>query len=122
MTASAKAVCATLALASLLLAGCTAGRQDGALYSEGNTSLPGTYYAEFFDAERKRWYLLQSPGSAAAFQAGARELPMSKTLIGAGPDRATVMVELGKDADYSLLVGRRLVATFNARHGTAAKL
>ena len=122
MTATAKAVCATLALASLLLAGCTAGRQDGALYTEGSTSMPGTFYAEYFDAERKRWYLLLSPESAAHFQAGSRELPLSKTLIGAGPNRNTVVIEQGKDADYSLLVGRRLIATFNARHGTAAKL
>lgn len=122
MTAPATALCAALALAVLALAGCTgAGRQDGPLYAQGSTMVPGTYYGELFDAERKRWYLFLDPATATAFKDGAREMPLSRTLIGAGPERATVQVEQVKDAEASRTIGSRLVATFNARHGTSAK-
>ena len=111
-----------LGLAAVLALPCFVGcnaRQEGDYYVQGCRALVGTYYAEYFDAERKRWYLLATEETVEAFKAGTREMPLSKTLIGVGPNKETVVVEQVKDAEQSFFIGRRLTRIFNERKGTS---
>lgn len=109
----------TLILAAVL-AGCNGGRQEGNFYTQGSVSMPGSYYAELFDPERKRWYLFFTEETAAGFQRGDREMPLSKTLIGVGPGRTTVVLEQLKDADQNAIRGERVLALFRERHPQTA--
>lgn len=99
-----------------VLAGCTAGRQDGDFYSQGSISIPGTFYAELYDAERRRWYVFMTESAAQGFRQGDREMPLSKTLIGAGPGRTTVVLEQVKDAEQNAIRGERVLTLFRERH------
>ena len=108
------AIAAVVALATT--SGCNA-RQEGDFYVQGSRAISGSFYAEYFDTERKRWYLLSSQETFEAFQAGSREMPMSKSLIGAGPNKETVVVEQVKDVEISGNIGRRLTHVFNERKG-----
>jgi hypothetical protein len=110
----------TLTLGVVALTGCNA-RQEGDFYVQGSRAMVGTFYAEYFNKDNKRWYLLAKQETLEAFQSGNHEMPFSKTLIGVGPDKATVVVEQVKDADQSQIIGSRLVNEFNARKGTAIK-
>ena len=109
------AIAAVVALATT--SGCNA-RQEGDFYVQGSRAFSGSFYAEYFDTERKRWYLLSSQETYEAFQAGSREMPISKSLIGAGPNKETVVLEQVKDVDSSRFMGARLISTFNGRKGT----
>jgi hypothetical protein len=110
------ALVAVVALATT--SGCNA-RQDGDFYVQGSRAISGTFYAEYFNPENKRWYLLATQETLDSFKSGNHEMPMSKTLIGAGPAKETVVVEQVKDVDLSKTIGRRLTATFNERKGTS---
>lgn len=103
-----------------VLAGCNAGRQEGDFYSQGSTSLPGSFYAELYDAERRRWYVFMTEATAQGFKHGDREMPLSKTLIGAGPGRTTVVLEQVKDAEQNAIRGDRVLALFRERHPQTA--
>ena len=120
---------ASLALAGLTIlaiAACGEARSEKgegyALYSEGSYNVPGTYYAEFFDTSRKRYYLIANPRTLEDFKGGSREMPFSKTLIGQGPNRATIVVEQVKDSDLSKTIEARLVNTLKARYVNAAPM
>ena len=111
---------ALLALAAVVALATTSGcnaRQEGDFYVQGSRAMVGTFYAEYFSPETKRWYLLSSQETLEAFQAGSREMPMSKSLIGAGPNKETVVIEQVKDAEISANIGRRLTHMFNERKG-----
>lgn len=110
---------ATLLL--VCLAGCGEPRQVGDVYVQGSAA-SYNYYGEARikpEAGKDRIYLLSDPKTVAAFAAGSNELPLSKTLIGAGPNKETMMIEQVKDPAQSLIVTRRLITTFN-QHNNAA--
>jgi hypothetical protein len=110
----------SLTLAAVLGGCSTAGRQEGALYSQGSTAMVGTYYAELYDTDRRRWYVFFSETTAQGFKNGEREMPLSKTLIGAGPERTTVVLEQTKDEEQSAIRSRRVLEIFQARHPRSA--
>ncbi len=100
---------------TLVLAGCGEPRQVGDIYVQGSAA-SYNYYGEVHikpEAGRERIYLLCDPATVNAFAAGSTELPLSKTMIGAGPNKETLMVEQVKDPAQSLIITRRLLTTFN---------
>jgi hypothetical protein len=83
------------------------------------------YYAEFREKQsngKERIYLLADPKSVKAFAAGAKELPLSKTMIAVGPNKETIMIEQVKDPAASMILIRRLLATFNAKNQASVKI
>jgi hypothetical protein len=119
------AILATATVLALALTGCdSAPRQVGDIQVQGSLS-SYNYYGEFREKQangKERIYLLGFPTTVDAFNAGAHELPMSKTLIGAGPNKETIMVEQVKDTEASAILLKRLVTTFNAKNNASVKL
>jgi len=101
------------ALPLLLLAGCGEPRTVGPVQVQGEVATYD-YYGEFRD--EKRIYLLRTPDTVANFAAGNKEMPLSKTLIGKGPNKETLVIESLKEPDVSKIETARLIRTFNARN------
>ena len=110
-------------LLMLVLAGCGEPRQVGDIYVQGSVT-SYNYYAELHvkqDSGKERIYLLFDPKTVESFDGGGREMPMSKTLIAAGPEKATMVIEQVKDPAQSLIITRRLLTTFNDRNKASVK-
>lgn len=115
---------ASATLLTFALAGCGEPRQVGDIYVQGSV-VSYDYYAEVHikpEAGKERIYLLFDPKTVEAFAAGSTELPLSKTMIGAGPNKETLMVEQVKDPAQSLIITRRLLTTFNEHAHAAVKV
>ncbi len=119
---------ATLALGLSLLVlsatGCASGpRQVGKIEVQGSVT-SYTYYAETQEdvGGKNRIFLFLDPATVTGWNNGAKEMPLSKTLIGKGPNKETLVIEQVKDADQSKLITRRLLATFNAKHNASVPL
>ena len=113
-----------LAMVMLTLVGCGEPRQVGDIYVQGDVA-SYDYYAEFREKQsngKERIYLLADPKSVKTFAAGAKELPLSKTMIAAGPNKETIMIEQVKDPAASMILTRRLLATFNAKNQASVKI
>jgi hypothetical protein len=113
-----------LAMVMLTLVGCGEPRQVGDIYVQGDVA-SYNYYAEFREKQsngKERIYLLADPKSVKAFAAGAKELPLSKTMIAVGPNKETIMIEQVKDPAASMILIRRLLATFNAKNQASVKI
>jgi hypothetical protein len=115
---------ALLAFASLTivaLAGCGEPRQVGEVYVQGDVT-SYNYYGEFREKReggRDRIFLMFDPATVAAFAAGAKELPVSKSMIGKGPNKETIVLEQMKDPAQSAIIAKRLITTFNAKNNAA---
>ena len=108
------ASCLFVALgATLALTGCGEPRTVGNVQVQGHVSTYN-YYGEF--REEKRIYLLRSPEAVHMFSEGVKEMPQSKTMIGKGPNRETLVIETVKDNEVSKVETARLIRTFNARN------
>ncbi len=115
---------AVVALLALTLGGCGEPRQVGDIYVQGDVA-SYNYYAELHDKQsngKERIYLLSDPNSVKAFAAGAKEMPLSKTMIAAGPNKETVVIEQVKDPAQSMILTRRLLMTFNDKNHAAIKV
>lgn len=113
-----------LTVLALALTGCGEPRQVGDIYVQGDVS-SYNYYGELREKQangKERIYLLAFPDTVNAFNAGAKELPLSKTMIAAGPNKETIMVEQVKEADQSLIITRRLLNAFNAKNNASVKV
>ncbi len=119
------AILATATVLALALTGCdTQPRKVGDIDVQGSVS-SYNYYGEFREKQangKERIYLLAFPTTVDAFNAGAHELPLSKTLIGVGPNKETIQIEQVKEADQSALILKRLIATFNAKNNASVKV
>jgi len=118
------ALVASATVLALTLVGCGEPRQVGDIYVQGDVS-SYDYYAEFHEKQsngKERIYLLSDPKTVSAFAAGGKELPLSKTLIAAGPNKETIMLEQLKDPAQSLIITRRMLKTFNAKNNAAVKI
>lgn len=71
------------------------------------------YYAEEY--KDGRYYVLGSEKTAAAFRGGSGHMPFTRTLLGAGPGGATVVIESESKSDA---LADRLQAEFERRHGS----
>ena len=49
-------------------------------------------------------------------------MPQSKSMIGAGPNKETMVLEQVKDPAQSLIITRRILKTFNAKNNAAVKI
>ena len=115
---------AVVALLALTLVGCGEPRQVGDIYVQGDVA-SYDYYAEFHEKQsngKERIYLLSDPNTVTAFAAGAKEMPLSKTMIAAGPNKETLMIEQVKDPAQNLILTRRLLMTFNDKNHAAVKI
>ena len=115
---------ATLMSLSLVLTSCGEPRQVGDIYVQGDVS-SFDYYAEFREKQsngKERIYLLIDPATVRAFAAGAKELPLSRTFIGAGPNKETIQVEQVKDGAQSLISTQRIIRAFNAKNNASVKI
>lgn len=118
------ALLASATIAVLALAGCGEPRQLGEVYVQGDVS-SFDYYAEFREKResgKDRVFLIADPATAQAFAAGAKEMPLSKTLIAVGPAKETLVLEQFKDPAQTQIVSRRLIRTFNARTNGSVKV
>ncbi len=118
------ALLASATILALALTGCGEPRQVGDIYVQGDVA-SYNYYAEFRDKQsngKERIYLLIDPQTVNAFAAGAKELPMSKTLIAAGPNKETIMLEQVKDSAQSLIITRRILTMFNSKNAASVKV
>lgn len=118
------ALLASATIAVLALAGCGEPRQLGEVYVQGDVS-SFDYYAEFREKRengKDRVFLIADPATAKAFAAGAKEMPLSKTLIAVGPAKETLVLEQFKDPAQTKIVSRRLIQTFNARTNGSVKV
>ena len=108
----------------LALVGCGEPRQVGDVFVQGSVTSYDFYgeYREKRDNGKDRVFLILDPATAAAFAEGAKELPLSKTLIAAGPSKETIVIEQVKDPAQSQIIARRLIRTFNERNNGAVKL
>jgi hypothetical protein len=103
--------------ATVLLTGCGEPRTVGDVHVQGSVSTYD-YYAEYREVRpngKDKVYLLIDPRSVDAFAAGSHELPLSKTMIGAGPNKETLVIEQVKDNATSEIITKRVLATFRAR-------
>lgn len=115
---------AVVAVLTLTLVSCGEPRQVGDIYVQGAVA-SYNYYAEFHEKQsngKERIYLLSDPNSVKAFAAGAKEMPLSKTSIAAGPNKETMVLEQVKDPAQNLLMTRRLLMTFNDKNHAAVKV
>ena len=115
------ALLAFASLTVLALAGCGEPRQVGEVYVQGDVT-SYNYYGEFREKReggRDRIFLMFDPATVKAFAAGAKELPVSKTMIGKGPNKETIVLEQMKDPAQSAIVAKRLITTFNAKNNAA---
>ena len=114
-----------LVLALAGITGCDANpRQVGDIYVQGSAT-SYNYYAEYREKReggKDRIFLMFDPKTVTAFAAGAHELPQSKTLIGKGPNKETIVIEQVKDAEMSKILATRLIKTFNAKNNAAVPL
>lgn len=118
------ALFSSVTLLMFALAGCGEPRQIGDVYVQGSVT-SYNYYGEARykpEAGKNRIYLLFDPKTVAAFAAGSNELPLSKTLIGVGPNKETMMIEQVKDPAQSLIITRRLITTFNQHNNATVKV
>ena len=118
------ALLASATIAVLALAGCGEPRQIGDVYVQGDVS-SYDYYAEFRekrDNGKDRVFLMFDPATAKAFAEGGHELPLSKTMINAGPANETIVIEQYKDAGQSQITTKRLIQTFNAKNNASVKI
>lgn len=105
---------ATLPILGLVgLVGCGEPRTVGPVQVQGHVSTYN-YYGEF--REGKRIYLLRTPEAVEGFAAGTKEMAQSKTLIGKGPNKETLVIETHKDNEISKVETARLIRTFNERN------
>lgn len=108
---------------ALVLAGCGG---SGEVRKVGDVTVTGSvasysYYAEYREVlpnGKVRIYLMAYPTTVAAFAGGNKEF-LSKTLIGAGPNKETLVIEQVKEDDLSAVLRKRLVATFRERAAAA---
>ncbi len=107
------------AIPLIALAGCGEPRAVGPVQVQGDV-MTYNYYGEFRD--EKRIYLLRTPEAVQGFAAGSKEMPQSKTLIGKGPNRETLVIEAHKEADISKIEIARLIKTFNARNNASVAI
>lgn len=110
------ALAATLAL---VLAGCSgdsARAPDGAKPTPGSYSEGGglsKYYAE--ELHEKRIYIFGTKAAHEKFMASKDMNPLaSKTMVGEGPNRETIVVQAEKDQPA---MTDRIVGTFKKRYG-----
>lgn len=118
------ALVASATVLALTMVGCGKPRQVGDIYVQGDVS-SYNYYGEFKEKQsngKERIYLLIDPATVNAFAAGAKEMPQSKTLINAGPNKETIVLEQIKDPAQSLIITRRVLKTFNAKNNAAVKI
>lgn len=118
------ALVASATLLALTLVGCGEPRQVGDIYVQGDVA-SYNYYAEFKEKQsngKERIYLLIDPITVNAFAAGAKEMPQSKTMIGAGPNKETMVLEQVKDPAQSLIIARRILTTFNTKNNATVKV
>ena len=109
---------------ALVLAGCGG---SGEVRKVGDVTVTGSvasysYYAEYREVMHNgkvRIYLMAYPTTVEAFAGGNKEF-LSKTLIGAGPNKETLVIEQVKEDDLSAVLRKRLVATFRERAAAAA--
>ena len=112
------ALLAFASLTVLALAGCGEPRQVGDVYVQGDVT-SYNFYGEFREKReggRDRIFLMFDPATVKSFAAGAKELPQSKTLIGKGPAKETIVIEQLKDSAQSAIIAKRLIKTFNAKN------
>ena len=107
------------ALPLILLAGCGEPRTVGPVQVQGEVATYD-YYGEFRDGQRI--YLLRTPDAVHGFAAGVKEMAQSKTLIGKGPNRETLVIETLKDVEISKVETARLIRTFNARNNASVAI
>jgi hypothetical protein len=115
------ALLAFASLTVLALAGCGEPRQVGEIYVQGDVT-SYNYYGEFREKReggRDRIFLMFDPATVKAFAAGAKELPVSKSMIGKGPNKETIVLEQLKDPAQSAIIAKRLITTFNAKNNAA---
>jgi hypothetical protein len=115
------ALLAFASLTVLALAGCGEPRQVGEVYVQGDVT-SFNYYGEFREKReggRDRIFLMFDPATVKAFAAGAKELPVSKSMIGKGPNKETIVLEQLKDTAQSAIIAKRLITTFNAKNNAA---
>ena len=118
------ALVASATVLALSLVGCGEPRQVGDIYVQGDV-ISYDYYAEFKEKQsngKERIYLLIDPATVKAFAAGGKEMPQSKSMIGAGPNKETMVLEQVKDPAQSLIVTRRMLKTFNAKNNASVKI
>ena len=118
------ALLASATILALALTGCGEPRQVGDIYVQGDVA-SYNYYAEFREKQsngKERIYLLMDPQTVNAFAAGAKEMPQSKTLISAGPNKETIVIEQVKDSAQSLIITRRILTTFNSKNAASVKV
>ena len=115
--ASTAALLALPVAAVLLLAGCGEPRTVGEIQVQGSVSSYNFYaeYREVRPSGKDKVYLLTDPKTVEAFAAGARELPLSKTMIGAGPNKETLVIEQVKDEQVNAVETKRVLAIFMAK-------
>ena len=112
------ALLAFASLTVLALAGCGEPRQVGEVYVQGDVT-SYNYYGEFREKReggRDRIFLMFDPDTVKAFAAGAKELPVSKSMIGKGPNKETIVLEQLKDPVQSAIIAKRLITTFNEKN------
>jgi hypothetical protein len=114
-----------LVLALAGITGCDANpRQVGDIYVQGSPS-SYNYYGEFREKReggKDRIFLFFDPATVQAFADGSRELPLSKTMIGKGPNKETIHIEQVKDPEQSKIIATRLIKTFNAKNNASVAL
>ena len=118
------ALVASVTVLALTLVGCGEPRQVGDIYVQGDVS-SYNYYGEFKEKQsngKERIYLLIDPKTVDSFAAGAKEMPQSKSIIGAGPNKETMVLEQVKDPVQSLIITRRILKTFNAKNNASVKI
>lgn len=118
------ALVASATVLALTLVGCGKPRQVGDIYVQGDV-MSYNFYGEFREKQsngKERIYLLTDPQTVKAFAAGAKEMPQSKSIIGAGPNKETMVLEQVKDPVQSLIITRRILKTFNAKNNASVKI